>query len=62
MNYHDVIRYPVITEKSESLKNPRKDVNRYTMRVHPDASKELIRQALYHIYKVNFLEGIPKLV
>ena len=53
MNYHEVIRYPIITEKSEYIKNPRKDVTRYTVRVHPDANKELIKQALYHIYKVN---------
>ena len=52
MNYHDVIRVPVVTEKTEEQKNPRKDVNRYTVRVHPDANKELIKQALHHVYKV----------
>ncbi len=52
MNYHEVIRAPVFTEKTEEDKNPRKDVNRYTVHVHIDANKELIKQALYHIYKV----------
>lgn len=52
MNLHDVIRCPVITEKSEEIKNPRPDVQRYTLKVHPRANKELIRQALYSIYKV----------
>ena len=52
MNYHEVIRAPIITEKSEENKNPRSDVNRYVLRVAPDANKELIRQALHHIYKV----------
>jgi large subunit ribosomal protein L23 len=53
MNLHNVIIAPVITEKSETSKNPGKNVNRYTLKVHADANKELIRQALYKIYKVN---------
>lgn len=52
MNVHDVIRAPLQTEKTEFLKNPGKGVNRYTVKVHPDANKELIRQALHKIYKV----------
>ena len=52
MNHHDVIRVPVVTEKTEAEKSPRKDVNRYTVRVHPDANKELIKQALHQVYKV----------
>lgn len=52
MNYHEVIRIPIVTEKSEAIKNPRKDVNRYVVKVHPDANKELIKQALHHVYKV----------
>ncbi len=51
-NLYDVIHSPVVTEKTESLKNPRKDVQRYTFRVHPNANKELIRQALHHLFKV----------
>ena len=53
MNYHEVIRVPVITEKSEETKTMQEGVNRYTVKVNPDANKELVRQALYHIYKVN---------
>lgn len=52
-NLHDVIHSPVVTEKTEELKNPRKDVLRYTFRVHPKANKESIRQALHHLFKVD---------
>ena len=52
MNIHDVITVPLITEKTEYIKNPMEGVNRYVFRVHPDANKELLRQALYHIYGV----------
>jgi len=52
MNYHEVIRAPMQTEKTESLRVAGKGVNCYTLKVHPDANKELIRQALYSIYKV----------
>ena len=53
MELHDVIVGPMMTEKTEELRNPRKDVNRYTLKVHPKANKELIRQALHKLYKVN---------
>jgi large subunit ribosomal protein L23 len=42
-----------MTEKTESVKNPAENVNRYTLLVHKHANKELIRQALHKIYKVN---------
>ncbi len=53
MNFHDVIIYPVVTEKTESLSKVGKNSNRYTFRVADGANKELIRQALHKIYKVN---------
>ncbi|MBI3395901.1 MAG: 50S ribosomal protein L23 [Spirochaetia bacterium] len=52
MDLNDVIQSPVITEKTETIKNPRKDVNRYSFRVHPEANKESIRQALHHLFQV----------
>jgi large subunit ribosomal protein L23 len=52
MNVHEVIRAPLMTEKTEAIKSAGKGVNRYTVRVHPEANKELIRQALHKIYKV----------
>ncbi len=54
MDLHNVIIAPLITEKTEEIKHPRGDenVNRYTLKVHPDANKELIKQALFHVFKV----------
>ena len=57
MNIHEVIRNPVITEKTESIKAATgSDVQRYTLKVHTRANKELIRQALYKIYQVNVVK------
>ena len=55
MDLHDVIISPVITEKTESLRSPRADgnVQRYTFKVHVNANKELIKQALHKVFKVN---------
>jgi large subunit ribosomal protein L23 len=53
MNLHDVIIQPVITEKSEMQKNLQPNQSTYTFKVHKKANKELIRQALYHIYRVD---------
>lgn len=53
MNLNDVIIAPKVTEKSEIGKNPQENVTRYVFRVHAKANKELIRQALHHLYKVN---------
>lgn len=52
MDLHQVIVAPLVTEKTTQVSEPRKDVNRYTFKVHADANKELIRQALFHIFKV----------
>ena len=53
MNLHDVIIAPVITEKTESQKNLQPNSITYTFKVHKRANKELVRQALHHIYKVD---------
>ena len=53
MNLHDVIISPMMTEKTEALKNPSENINRYTIKVRTDANKELIRQALHKIYRVD---------
>lgn len=52
MDLHQVIISPVVTEKSEGQRLVRKDTQRYVFRVHPDANKELIRQALHHLFQV----------
>lgn len=51
MNLHNVIVTPVITEKTEEQKIQRAE--RYVFKIHPKANKELVRQALYKIYKVD---------
>jgi len=53
MNLHDVLISPMMTEKTESLKNPSMNVSRYTLKVRTDSNKELIRQALHKIYRVD---------
>ncbi len=44
-----IILKPVITEKSTWEAGAR---NRYAFEVHPDANKQMIRQAVQDIYKV----------
>lgn len=48
----DVILAPVISEKSYALLDDR----RYTFRVHPDANKTEIRQAVEEIFAVHVLD------
>jgi large subunit ribosomal protein L23 len=45
---HDVILAPIVSEKSYALL----DQNAYTFRVHPDANKTEIRQAVESIWDV----------
>jgi len=54
MNLHNVIIAPMMTEKTETAKA--ENAARYTFKVQKEASKESIRQALYHIYKVNAIK------
>jgi large subunit ribosomal protein L23 len=48
---HDVILAPVVSEKSYALL----DQNAYTFRVHPDANKTEIRQAVESIWDVRVI-------
>ncbi len=47
-----VLLAPVVSEKSYSLT----EAGKYTFRVHPDAHKTQIRQAVEEIFKVNVLD------
>jgi len=43
MNVYDIIKKPVVTEKTELL---RKEYNKYTFEVHPKANKIEIKKAV----------------
>lgn len=49
MNVYDIIKKPVVTEKSESL---RRMYNKYTFEVHPKANKIEIKKAVEAIFNV----------
>ena len=48
MNVHDVIREPLVTEKSTKQEKVRK----YSFRVHPDANKHQVQEAIERIFNV----------
>ena len=52
MDHSQVILRPVVSEKSYVLSA----ANRYTFRVHPDAHKTQIRQAVEALFDVHVLE------
>ena len=52
MNVRSVIIRPVISEKSYALLN----ANKYTFRVHDDATKPQVRQAVEAIFGVRVLD------
>jgi large subunit ribosomal protein L23 len=52
MDHSQVIIRPVISEKSFALSA----ANRYTFRVHPDAHKTLIRQAVERLFDVHVVD------
>lgn len=52
MNARSVIIKPIVSEKSYALLA----ANKYTFRVHPDAHKTQIRQAVEEIWKVRVQE------
>jgi large subunit ribosomal protein L23 len=51
-DHRDVILAPVVSEKSYGLL----DANAYTFKVHPDANKIEIRQAVESIFDVHVLK------
>ena len=52
MNLYQVLLKPVVTEKTEEIRQSLKGYQRYSFYVHSQANKELVRQALRHFYKV----------
>ena len=52
MNAHQIIRQPIISEKSYALIAE----NKYTFRVHPRAHKTQIRNAVQEIFKVQVVD------
>jgi large subunit ribosomal protein L23 len=48
--YYDLIRRPIVTEKSTVLQDIR---NQYTFEVHPNANKAEIRKAVETLFDVN---------
>jgi large subunit ribosomal protein L23 len=51
-NYRDVIKAPIITEKSSTIQT---NNNTYTFKVANDANKTQIKQAIEAIFKVKVL-------
>ncbi len=49
VSYHDIIRYPLITEKGTGLLGPQ---NKYQFQVRPDTTANEIKKAVEKIYKV----------
>ncbi|MCB1140627.1 MAG: 50S ribosomal protein L23 [Leptospiraceae bacterium] len=58
MNLEDVIIAPLVTEKSQNLQeigkeNQGKRMVKYVFRVHPDANKVLVKDAIKKIFNVS---------
>lgn len=53
MNVYDIVKKPIVTEKSEDL---RRKYNKYTFEVHPKANKIEIKKAVETIFNVKVLE------
>jgi large subunit ribosomal protein L23 len=49
MNPYDIVKRPVVSEKSMHLQNKQ---TAYTFEVHPDANKTQIREAVESLFKV----------
>ncbi|MCB1174393.1 MAG: 50S ribosomal protein L23 [Leptospiraceae bacterium] len=56
MELDNVIIEPVITEKTQEIEALPGSKKRYCFKVHPGASKELIRQALHKLYDVKVVK------
>jgi large subunit ribosomal protein L23 len=52
MDARDVIRQPVVSEKSYALL----DANAYTFEIHPDANKIQVRQAVEELFSVSVVK------
>lgn len=53
MTAYDIIKRPVITEKTELL---RRDYNKYTFEVHVKANKIQIKKAIEEIFNVKVID------
>jgi large subunit ribosomal protein L23 len=57
MNLENVILSPIVTEKSQDLQTIGerlgKRVVKYSFKIHPDANKTLVKEALKSMFKVN---------
>jgi large subunit ribosomal protein L23 len=49
MNPYDIIKRPLVTEKSMHLQNK---LGSYTFEVHPDANKTQVKEAIESLFKV----------
>lgn len=49
LNIHDVIRGPVISDKAYKIN---KQLNRLVLKIHPDANKPLVKQAVERLFDV----------
>jgi large subunit ribosomal protein L23 len=59
MNYHSIIKYPVITEKNTGL---RADENKYVFSVEKTATKIDIKKAIEVLFKVKVISINTQLV
>ena len=55
-DYHKILRYPLVTEKSQSQIDKRPNHEKYVFVVDKSANKESIRQAIYKLYRVNAIK------
>jgi large subunit ribosomal protein L23 len=53
MNPYDIVKRPVISEKSVHLQNTQ---GSYTFEVHPDANKTQVKEAVESLFKVKVLD------
>ena len=52
MNYEDILIQPVLSEEATALR----EQNKYTFKVHPDASKIQIKEAVRRLFNVKVLD------
>ena len=52
MNPYDIVKRPVVSEKSMHLQNTQ---GSYTFEVHPDANKTQVKEAVESLFKVKVL-------
>ena len=52
MNYEDILIQPILSEEATLLR----EQNKYTFKVHPDASKIQIKEAVRRLFNVKVLD------